>query len=286
MSMRRILAIYGHPDDEGQVTGTMAKFVANGDQVTLVCATRGEVGEISDPLLATPETLGYVRELELRAAMAQIGVNDVHLLPYRDSGMAGWPQNDDPRALHSQEPVAVVREIVGIMRRVRPHLVFTWDPEGGYGHPDHVAVHRHTLAAFQAASDASLHPEAGAAWTPARLYWGARGMKNRAAVTFEMERRGLLPEPVTTERRERLEKAMAEPDPVVSVVSDVAAHMEARRAATRMHRTQFGADGFAARVPADLAAQLYGQERFYQAFPAWEPDRPATSEFPGLRELE
>ena len=76
MAQRRILAVYGHPDDEGQVTGTLARFIAEGDQVTLVCATRGEVGEISDPKLSTPETLWYTRELELRASMAQIGLAD------------------------------------------------------------------------------------------------------------------------------------------------------------------------------------------------------------------
>src|SRR5688500_16375560 len=88
MENARVLAVYGHPDDEGQVTGTMAAFIAHGAQVTLVCATRGEVGEISDASLATPENLWYVRELELRASMAQIGLGDVRFLPYRDSGMA------------------------------------------------------------------------------------------------------------------------------------------------------------------------------------------------------
>lgn len=102
MESSRILAVYGHPDDEGQVTGTLAHFIANGAVATLVCATRGEVGEISDPALATQETLWYTRELELRAAMAQIGLADVRFLPFRDSGMVGTPENDDSRSLHQQ----------------------------------------------------------------------------------------------------------------------------------------------------------------------------------------
>src|SRR5487761_2388882 len=116
MTNRRILAIYGHPDDEGQVTGSLSRFIAAGDSVTLVCATRGEVGEISDPALSTPETLWYTRELELRAAMAQIGLRDVRFLPYSDSGMAGTPENDDPRALQQARANDVVPAIVAILR--------------------------------------------------------------------------------------------------------------------------------------------------------------------------
>ena len=111
---KRVLALYGHPDDEGQATGTLAAFLAEGNDVTLVCATRGEVGEISDPLLSTPETLGYTRELELRAAMAQIGLADVRFLPFRDSGMVGTPENEDERCFHQQQPE--VEGVLGVVQ--------------------------------------------------------------------------------------------------------------------------------------------------------------------------
>jgi len=286
MVNRRIMAVYGHPDDEGQVTGTLARFIAEGDRVTLVSATRGEVGEISDPALALPETLGYVRELELRAAMAQIGLSDVRFLPFRDSGMAGTPENDDPRSFHRQDDAVVLPELLRIVREVRPHMVFTWAPDGGYGHPDHIAAHRHTVSAFEVAGDPDAYPGTGDAWAPVRLYWGARSGKARAEVTLEMERRGLLPEPISPERRERFERALAEPDPIATVISDIRAFQDARRAATRMHRTQFGADGFASRVPADLLHYLYGEERFYQARPSWSDTMSAETSFPDARELE
>lgn len=206
---KRVLAVYGHPDDEGQVTGTIAALIAAGNEVTLVCATRGEVGEISDPTLSTPDTLWYTREIELRAAMAQIGLADVRFLPFRDSGMDGTPENADTRSLH-QQPVAVaVPAILAIMREVRPHFVFTWQPDGGYGHPDHIAVHHHTLAAFDACADANAFPEAGPSWTPERLYWGARTSQLFATFRLEMERRGLLPEPLTEEAREVVGSGMA-----------------------------------------------------------------------------
>lgn len=264
----RVMAVYGHPDDEGQVTGTLASFAARGAQVTLVCATRGEVGEISDPSLATPETLGYVRELELRAAMAQVGVFDVRFLPFRDSGMAGTPENEDPRCLHAQRPDVVVGHLVELMRELRPHIVFTWDPTGGYGHPDHIAVHRHTLAAFDAAGDPAHFRDAGIPWDPGRLYWGAFTMKRFAGMYLELERRGLLPEPLEPERRARFEQAIAAPDAPVSHTVDVQEFVERKRAAAGMHRSQFGENSLFARIPEDLRASFYAEERFLLARPA------------------
>jgi len=274
MKHARVLAVYAHPDDEGQATGALARFIREGAAVTLICATRGEVGEISDPALATPETLGYVRELELRAAMAQIGLGDVRFLPFRDSGMAGTPENDDPRSLHQQPAETVVGHLVGAIRDIRPHVVFTWDPNGGYGHPDHMAVHRHTLSAFEAAGDRSAFPESGEAWTPERLFWGAFGMKRFAGMFMEMERRGLLTDPIEPERRARFEKALAEPEAPISLVHECRDLAELKRRASRMHRSQFGENSMFARVPEDLLERFFGEERFYQARPSWLDGQP------------
>ena len=270
MKNLRVLATYGHPDDEGQVTGTLARLIQDGARVTLLCATRGEVGEISDPAFATPETLGYVRELELRSAMAQIGLGDVRFLPYRDSGMAGSEQNNDPRCLHVQPAEVVVGQLVYLIRELRPHVVFTWDPSGGYGHPDHVAVHRHTVSAFDTAGDPSAFPESGEPWSPTHLYWGARTMKRFAGMCLELERRGLLTEPIEPERRERFERAMHEPDPPASLVHDVSEFVEMKRRAAGMHRSQFGENSLFARIPETLRASFYGEERFYRARPEWD----------------
>ncbi len=268
----RILAAYGHPDDEGQVTGTLAAFIARGARVTLVCATRGEVGEISDPALGTPETLGYVRELELRAAMAQIGLADVRLLPFRDSGMAGTAENEDARSLHQQPAEVVVGHMVSIIRDVRPHLVFTWDPSGGYGHPDHIAIHKHTLAAFEVAGDPTEYSESGAPWAPDHLYWGAFTMKRFAGMFLELEKRGLMPEGIDPERRNRFEHALQQPDPPVSHLVDVRDHVESKRRAAGMHRSQFGENSMMARIPDDLRELFYGEERFLRARPEHLPE--------------
>ena len=101
LSHLRLLAAFAHPDDEGFGSGgTLALLVARGARVTLVCATNGDVGEISDPGLATPETLAQVRQQELRSAMDVTGLQDVRFLNYRDSGMVGTPENDHPDSLH------------------------------------------------------------------------------------------------------------------------------------------------------------------------------------------
>jgi LmbE family N-acetylglucosaminyl deacetylase len=144
----RLLVIFAHPDDEGGTSGTLAYYIARGAAVTLACATRGEVGEISDPILATPETLGEVREAELRAACAHLGIEDVRFLGYRDSGMVDTPPNNDPRSLHQAPLDSVVAQLVGLIRDVRPHAIITFEPAGGYGHPDHLAVHRGKRRAF------------------------------------------------------------------------------------------------------------------------------------------
>ena len=266
---KRVLAVYGHPDDEGQITGTIAAFLAAGNEVTLLCATRGEVGEISDPALSTPETLGYTRELELRAAMAQIGLQDVRFLPFRDSGMDGTPENERPDCFHQQTPEVAVPAVLSVMRDVRPHLVFTWQADGGYGHPDHVAAHRHTVAAFEACHDASVYPETGEPWQPERLYWGARMMGRFVEMRLEMEKRGLLDEPISDEQRKRFDEMMARPEPPVSVVVDTRDFVAEKRRASSMHRTQFGENGMWSKVPEDLAEAFYGEERFYQARPEW-----------------
>ena len=146
-----ILAVFAHPDDEGfGCGGTLAALVAGGHHVTLVCATNGDVGEISDPALATPETLGRVRQGELREAMDVTGIKDVRFLNYRDSGMVGWEDNNHPNSLFQAPESKVVEQVAEIIREIHPDIVITHDPTGGYGHPDHVTICARTRTAVEA----------------------------------------------------------------------------------------------------------------------------------------
>ena len=173
MEKPTLLAIFAHPDDEAFGTGgSLSRYAASGAQVALICATRGEVGEISDSSFATPETLGEVRESELRCAAETMGVNELIFLDYRDSGMVGTPENDDPRAFINASASEVVQSLVSAIRRIQPDVVVTFEPNGGYGHPDHIAIHKHTVAAFHAAADPAYHAPGGP-WQAARLFYTA-----------------------------------------------------------------------------------------------------------------
>ncbi|HMO55225.1 MAG TPA: hypothetical protein PJ994_12015, partial [Tepidiformaceae bacterium] len=168
-------------------------------------------------------------------------------------------------------------------RDVRPHAVFTWDPTGGYGHPDHIAAHVHTKAAFHASGDPALYPEAGPAWSPSRLYWGAFTMKRFAGVFLEIERRGLLPEPLDPERKARFEEALRQPDPPMTHIIDVSGRVDSKRAAAGMHRSQFGESSIFARIPEEMRAAFYGEERFFQAHPVADTSaEPARGDVTGL----
>jgi LmbE family N-acetylglucosaminyl deacetylase/CheY-like chemotaxis protein len=188
----RLLVVTAHPDDEVlHFGGLIHRTALAGGQVTLVCTTRGEVGEIAAPALATPEILGAVREAELRAVDRLLQVQDLRLLDYRDSGMAGGPDNEDPGAFMRAEADAVVRALVRIMRDVRPMVVATWAPDGGYGHSDHVAASRRTTAAY------NLAGQAGAPWNPAALYYAARpaGLGDEARAGMRARSEAAAPPP-------------------------------------------------------------------------------------------
>ncbi|MBA3739275.1 MAG: PIG-L family deacetylase, partial [Actinobacteria bacterium] len=144
-----LVTVFAHPDDETfSVGGSVAAAVDAGARVIAICATRGEVGEIADPTLATAETLGQVREAELRAACAELGVHDVRFLGYRDSGMDGTPENAHPRAFANAPDDEVVGAISAQLEELRPDVVVTFEPGGVYGHPDHIKVSRCATLAY------------------------------------------------------------------------------------------------------------------------------------------
>jgi len=167
-----LLAVLAHPDDETfGMGGTLALYARRGAQVHLVCATRGEAGTVSPEHLQGYENIAQLREAELRCAASHLGLAEVQFLGYRDSGMAGSPENRHPEALASANLKQVVERVTKHIRRVRPQVVITFDPAGGYGHPDHIATHQATVEAFHAAGDTGRFPEAGPPFTPQKLYF-------------------------------------------------------------------------------------------------------------------
>ncbi|MBM3926789.1 MAG: GlcNAc-PI de-N-acetylase [SAR202 cluster bacterium] len=176
MARKRLLGVFAHPDDETFGSGSvLAKYAQEGADVSVVCTTRGEVGEIAPGSEATRDTLGDVREEELRRAAEVLGVKSVILLGYRDSGMAGSEDNRHPQAFINAPEEEVVRRLAEIMRRLRPHVVMTMDEAGGYGHPDHIKASEWTTKAFKLSGDEGYRMEGTRPWRPSKLYyWSIR----------------------------------------------------------------------------------------------------------------
>jgi len=167
---RRLLLVHAHPDDESINNGaTMARCAAEGARVTLVTCTLGEHGEVIPPELRhlSGAALGEYRLGELAAAMRELGVEDFRLLGgagrYHDSGMMGLADNDDPACFWQADVDEAAAHLVRVILEVRPHVLVTYDENGGYGHPDHIQAHRVAMRA------ADLAAEAG--WTIPKVYW-------------------------------------------------------------------------------------------------------------------
>lgn len=160
---KKILAVLAHPDDESfGMGGTLALYARKGVDVQLVCATRGEVGEV-DPeyKVAKNESAACLRTQELRCAADALGISQLYFLNYRDSGMPGAADNHHPKALTAQPMEKVAEEVAHLIRRTGPDVVITFDPIGGYRHPDHIAIQRATVRAFELASDRNFQDPEG-----------------------------------------------------------------------------------------------------------------------------
>ncbi|MEV0257383.1 N-acetyl-1-D-myo-inositol-2-amino-2-deoxy-alpha-D-glucopyranoside deacetylase [Streptomyces sp. NPDC050732] len=178
---RRLLLVHAHPDDESITTGaTMAKYAAEGAHVTLVTCTLGEEGEVIPAELAhlaadREDSLGAHRIGELAAAMKEVGVTDHRFLGgpgrYRDSGMMGTEQNDRPGSFWSADLDEAAAHLVEVVREVRPQVLVTYDPDGGYGHPDHIKAHRVAMRAAELAADPAFRADLGAPHTVSKIYW-------------------------------------------------------------------------------------------------------------------
>ncbi|MEL7645333.1 MAG: PIG-L family deacetylase [Anaerolineaceae bacterium] len=187
----KILAVLAHPDDEAfGMGGTLAHYAKKGAEVTLICATLGEAGMVEARFLQDGQTVADLREQELRCSAAALGLKDVILLGYRDSGMQGSPDNDHPQALAAQKLEDVVARLAGHMRALQPDIVLTFDPFGGYGHPDHIRVHE---AATQAFHLLRAEQPAESARPFARLYYHVMPRGFLRAAIFTLRLRGKDP---------------------------------------------------------------------------------------------
>ncbi|MFG2294784.1 N-acetyl-1-D-myo-inositol-2-amino-2-deoxy-alpha-D-glucopyranoside deacetylase [Streptomyces sp. NPDC048603] len=273
---RRLLLVHAHPDDESINNGvTMAKYAAEGAHVALVTCTLGEEGEVIPSGLAhlaadRDDSLGEHRVGELAEAMAELGVADHRFLGgpgrFRDSGMMGVEQNHRPGAFWAADVDEAAAYLVEVIRSLRPQVLVTYDPDGGYGHPDHIQAHRVAMRAAELAGEKAYRRDLGEPHTIAKIYW------NR------------VPRSVVEEGFEGLRAAGAEapfpgvatPEDVPGVVDDEritaeigedeaaggTAYRAAKAAAMRAHATQIAVDGPFFALSNNLAQPLFGREYY------------------------
>jgi N-acetyl-1-D-myo-inositol-2-amino-2-deoxy-alpha-D-glucopyranoside deacetylase len=265
MNDRRLLLVHAHPDDESIATGaTMARYAAEGAQVTLVTCTLGEEGEVIPDDLAhlaadRDDTLGEYRVGELGAACAALGVTDHRFLGgagrWRDSGMMGVASNDHPRAFWRADPGEAAAELVKVIREVRPQVLVTYDENGFYGHPDHIQAHRVSRRAYELAATAGYGE--GEPWQIAKFYYTAtpRSVMLRTAEAMREAGAGFVPEQV-----EDLDYGCA--DEAVTTEIDARDRLPAKVAALSAHATQISVRAPWFALSNNVGQQVLGVEHF------------------------
>jgi N-acetyl-1-D-myo-inositol-2-amino-2-deoxy-alpha-D-glucopyranoside deacetylase len=251
--MGTLLLVHAHPDDEAISSGgVMMKARDDGHRVVLVTATRGEVGEIynMDEASSRPR-LAEIRTAELENAARILGVSRGEFLDYRDSGMAGTPENEDPRSFHQAPLDEAAGKLAAIFREERPDVVVTYGEDGTYGHPDHIKAHLITTAAL----DQMLR--SSESWSPKKLYYTAIPRSMMQAF-FEQ-----MPE----EERRRAEEATIQipgtPDELVTTRVDVSKYTGRKRQAFAAHVSQSDPNGFFATMADQIYELVFGTE-YYQ----------------------
>jgi len=263
--MRKLMAIFAHPDDEGAIASTLAHYANNETEVTLVCATKGEVGEISDPALATRETLGAVRAAELQVACDILGIRNLRFLGYRDSGMEGTAENEDPRALVQADIEEITAQLVGLMRDLQPDIVITFEPFGWYGHPDHQVVSRWVTNAYPLVADASAYPEMGPPWQPQRLFHAVIPFSKFQAMLQDAVEAGVIEE--NGFGQDGPQPSQLEAEAQVTHTLDVRELFDTKRHAMAAHHTQFSEDHIFVKIPKEIMLKSSGHEHFIQVYP-------------------
>jgi LmbE family N-acetylglucosaminyl deacetylase len=261
--MAGLLAFHAHPDDEVISTGgVLAAAASAGIPTLVVTATDGAEGEIhnyDDPVSLRPR-LAEVRAEELSEALRILGVGEHAFLGYRDSGMMGEASNLHPDCFWQADFDEAVGRLVSHIRRFRPDVMTLYDPYGGYGHPDHIQVHRVGLAAVWASNDLQRYPLAAGEeeWTVPTVYWSAwPRSRRRAFASFRLEAGEI------TEEEYQLAARSGPPDELLTAV-DVGPWIDVKLAALRAHRSQIPEDWFLLQVPPEHQAEIIGREYFFR----------------------
>ncbi len=281
----RLMAVHAHPDDESSKgAAACAKYAAEGVEVLVVSCTGGERGDVlneklkHDPMIE--RDLADVRRREMAAAAQILGVQH-SWLGFVDSGLPeGDPLPPLPDGCFALEPLEVTTEaLVREIRRFRPHVMTTYDENGGYPHPDHVMTHTVSVAAFEAAGDPAAYPHAGPPWQPQKLYYNGWSALRMRDLHTAMEQEGL-----ESPYAEWIKAIDSWPQRTVQTHIDCADYFTVRDDALRAHATQVDPDGNWFVVPLDLQRRVHPHEDFELAQSLVPVTLPEDDLFAGLRE--
>lgn len=263
---KKILAVLAHPDDESfGLGGTLALYAKRGYETYYVCATRGEAGTVDPEFLNGFKDTAEMRTNELMRAAKELGLKEVHFLGYRDSGMPGMEANKHPDAQINHPVDVVAGKVVKHIREIKPDIVITFDPIGGYKHPDHIHIHKATVLAFEKAGDASFHPDAGEPFKPSALYYQIFPRWFLRVMTRLMPLIGK--DPTKWGRNGDINlKELAEVDFPVHVRLNVRSVSEEKRKASEQHASQGGIQ--MRRGLMGFVTKVFGEkEDFMRAYP-------------------
>lgn len=264
---RVILVVLAHPDDETfGMGGTLALYAQRGVEVDLVCATRGEVGDVPEEMMKGYASVAELREHELLEATQIIGIKHVDFLNYRDSGMPGSPDNAHPQALAAAPLDEVAGKVVQFIRKYQPQIVLTFDPIGGYRHPDHIAIQRATEKAFYASGDSKFYPGEYPAFTPDKLYFHTMPKGLLRFGIFLMKFVGR--DPHKFGRNGDIDLAsIAEVSFPVNAVINYLPVVEIREAAAACHASQGGTQITGAGIIGRIRRAFGAKDQFMRAYP-------------------
>jgi mycothiol S-conjugate amidase len=284
----RLMAVHAHPDDESSKgAASMVKYVADGAEVLVVTCTGGERGSVLNPKMDRPEVwqdMTEIRRREMDLAREILGVRQAWL-GFVDSGLPeGDPLPPLPEGCFGLlDPDVAAEPLVKLMREFRPHVVTTYDENGGYPHPDHIMCHKVTVAAFDAAGEPERFPEFGDPWQPLKLYYHMGWSRARMTALHAAMLGAGLESPYGEWLAKWEEEGGDSVDRVTTRVP-CAEYFEVRDDALRAHATQVDPDGFWFRVPLALQQQAWPTEDFELARSLVDSPLPEDDLFAGVRE--
>jgi mycothiol S-conjugate amidase len=286
----RLMCVHAHPDDESSKgAATMARYVDEGVEVLVVSCTGGERGDVLNPALkGRPEiedNIHEVRRAEMAQAQRVLGFQH-HWLGFVDSGLPeGDPLPPLPEGCFALAPLEEpTRALVEVIRRFRPHVLTTYNENGGYPHPDHIRCHEISVAAFEAAGDPEAFPDAGEPWQPLKLYYDVTFTRERVeAFHTALVERG-LESPYEEWLANWEERAASRRAAKVTTSVYCADHFDRRDAALLAHATQVDPQGWFFKVPLDVQREVFPWEQFELARSLVDTEIPEDDLFAGVRE--